>query len=252
MSAYITLLNNLEELKLLQIKDNLDTYIDFINAGEKTVVDALNELIKLELELKNERATNACVKVANFPFIKTFEDFDFSFQPSLNKDKIIDLGTLRFLEKKENVLLLGNSGVGKTHLSVAIGVAAAKKRKSTYFINCHDLLLNLKKAQLENRLETRLKHYSKYSLLIIDEIGFLPISKEESNMFFQLINRRYEKSSTIITTNKEFSKWSEVFGDATIANAILDRLLHHSIVEKITGRSYRTKDKILTSNSKEQ
>lgn len=247
MSAYTTLLNNLDDLKLYQIKDNLDMYIDLINTKDKTVVDALNELIKLEIGLKNERATNACVKVANFPFIKTFEDFDFSFQPTLNKEKIMDLGTLRFLEKKENILFLGNSGVGKTHLAVAIGIAAAKKRKSTYFINCHDLLLNLKRAHLENRLETRLKHYCKYKLLIIDEIGFLPISKEESNMFFQLINRRYEKTSTIITTNKEFSKWHEVFGDSTIANAILDRLLHHSIVEKIMGRSYRTKDKILTT-----
>ncbi|HHT96491.1 MAG TPA: ATP-binding protein, partial [Clostridiales bacterium] len=232
MSSYTTLLNNLDELNLHQIKENLDIYIDLINAGDKTVVDALNELMKLEIGLQNERATHACVKVANFPFIKTFEDFDFSFQPTLNKERIMDLGTLRFLEKKENVLFLGNSGVGKTHLSVAIGVAAAMKRKSTYFINCHDLLLNLKKAHLENRLETRLKHYCKYKVLIIDEIGFLPITKEESNMFFQLINRRYEKSSTIITTNKEFSKWHEVFGDSTIANAILDRLLHHSIVEK--------------------
>lgn len=251
MSAYTALLNNLEDLKLFQIKENLDTYIDLITNGEKTVVDALNELIKLEIQLKEERATHACVRVANFPFIKTLDDFDFTFQPTINQDKIKDLHTLRFLEKKENILLLGNSGVGKTHLSVAIGVAAAKKRNSTYFINCHDLLLNLKRAHLENRLETRLKHYAKYRLLIIDEIGYLPITKEESNMFFQLINKRYEKSSTIITTNKEFSKWHEVFGDTSIANAILDRLLHHSTVEKITGRSYRIKDKILSDNSKQ-
>ncbi|KGG80150.1 transposase [Caloranaerobacter azorensis H53214] len=250
MSTYTALLNNLEELKLHQIKENLDTYIDLITNKEKTVVDALYELTKLEIKLKEEKATNACVKVANFPFIKTLDDFDFTFQPSINQDKIRDLHTLRFLEKKENVLFLGNSGVGKTHLSVSIGIAAAKKRNSTYFINCHDLLLNLKKAHLENRLEARLKHYAKYKLLIIDEIGYLPISKEEANMFFQLINKRYEKSSTIITTNKEFSKWHEIFGDVTIANAILDRLLHHSTVEKITGKSYRVKDKIFTSNSK--
>ncbi|SHH90160.1 DNA replication protein DnaC [Caloranaerobacter azorensis DSM 13643] len=250
MSTYTALLNNLEELKLHQIKENLDTYIDLITNKEKTVVDALYELTKLEIKLKEEKATNACVKVANFPFIKTLDNFDFTFQPSINQDKIRDLHTLRFLEKKENVLFLGNSGVGKTHLSVSIGIAAAKKRNSTYFINCHDLLLNLKKAHLENRLEARLKHYAKYKLLIIDEIGYLPISKEEANMFFQLINKRYEKSSTIITTNKEFSKWHEIFGDVTIANAILDRLLHHSTVEKITGKSYRVKDKIFTSNSK--
>lgn len=126
----------------------------------------------------------------------------------------------------------------------AIGMESAKKRYSTYFINCHDLLLNLKRAHLENRLETRLKHYAKYRVLIIDEIGYLTISKEEANMFFQLINKRYERNCTIVTTNKEFSKWPDIFGDATIASAILDRLLHHSTVEKITGRSYRTKNKI--------
>ena len=193
---------------------------------------------------------NACVKVANFPFLKTIEDFDFSFQPGINKGKIMDLLTLRFLERQENILFLGNSGVGKTHLSVAIGIAAAQKRISTYFTNCHELLQNLKKAHLENRLETRLKHYAKYKLLIIDEIGYLPINREEGNIFFQLINKRYEKRSTIITTNKEFSKWHEIFGDVIIANAILDRLLHHSVVEKIVGRSYRTKDILKENNAK--
>lgn len=244
MSAYTTLINNLEYLNLHEIKENLDNYINLINNGEKTIVDSLNELTKLEIKLKEERATNACVKVANFPFFKTLDDFDFSFQPTINQEKIRDLATLRFIENKENILFLGNPGVGKTHLSVAIGMESAKKRYSTYFINCHDLLLNLKRAHLENRLETRLKHYSKYRVLIIDEIGYLPISKEEANMFFQLINKRYERNCTIITTNKEFSKWPEIFGDATIASAILDRLLHHSTVEKITGRSYRTKNKI--------
>ncbi|SHH33591.1 IS21-like element helper ATPase IstB [Tepidibacter thalassicus] len=248
MNTYTTLLNNLEQLNLTQIKENIDTYIDLITSGEKTVVDALNELIKLEIQLKEEKAINACVKVANFPFLKTFDNFDFSFQPTITQDKIRDLSTLRFLEKKENILFSGNSGVGKSHLSVSIGIAAAKKRNSTYFINCHDLLLNLKRAHLENRLETRLKHYAKYKILIIDEINYLPISKEEANMFFQLINKRYEKASTIITTNKEFSKWHEIFGDTTIANAILDRLLHHSTIVKITGRSYRTKDKIATNS----
>ena len=249
MSAYTNLLNNLEELNLFQMKSNIDTYIDLITSGKKTIVDALNELTRLEIQLKNEKAINACVKVANFPFIKTLDDFDFNFQPTINKDKIKDLETLRFIENKENILFLGNSGVGKSHLSVSIGIAAAKKRYSTYFINCHDLILNLKRAHLENRLETRLKHYAKYKVLIIDEIGYLPIEKDGANMFFQLINKRYEKSSTIITTNKEFSKWHEIFGEVNIANAILDRLLHHSTVVKIVGRSYRTKDKI-TVNTK--
>jgi DNA replication protein DnaC len=250
MSSYVSLLNNLEKLKLYQLKENLDSYIDLINSGKKTVVEALKELTEHEIKSKEARAKHACVKVANFPFLKTLNEFEFSFQPSVNKAQILDLGTLRFLEKKENILFLGNSGVGKTHLSVSIGISAAQKRVSTYFITCHELLQNLKKAYLENRLETRLKHYSKYKLLIIDEIGYLPITKEESNMFFQLINKRYEKNSTIITTNKDFSKWHEIFGDVTIANAILDRLLHHSSVIKILGKSYRIKDKINYENRK--
>ena len=248
--AYLSLVNNLEELKLFQFKEHLDSYIDLINSGKKSIVEALKELTEYEIKFKEARAMNACVKVANFPFLKTIEDFDFSFQPGINKKKILDLLSLRFLERQENILFLGNSGVGKTHLSVAIGIAAAQKRISTYFINCHELLQNLKKAHLENRLETRLKHYAKYKLLIIDEIGYLPINREEGNIFFQLINKRYEKSSTIITTNKEFSKWHEIFGDVIIANAILDRLLHHSVVEKIVGRSYRTKDILKENNAK--
>ncbi len=249
-SAYLSLVTNLEELKLFQFKEHLDSYIDLINSGKKSIVESLKELTEYEIKFKEARAMNACVKVANFPFLKTIEDFDFSFQPGINKGKILDLLTLRFLERQENILFLGNSGVGKTHLSVAIGIAAAQKRISTYFINCHELLQNLKKAHLENRLETRLKHYAKYKLLIIDEIGYLPINREEGNIFFQLINKRYEKSSTIITTNKEFSKWHEIFGDVIIANAILDRLLHHSVVEKIVGRSYRTKDILKENNAK--
>lgn len=244
MSAYTELLNNLTYLGLEQIKENLDTYIDLLTNGKKTVVDALNELTRLEIKLKEEKRANTNVKVANFPFIKTIKDFDFTFQPSINQNKIKDFLTIRFVENKENILFLGNPGVGKTHLSVAIGIEAAKKRYSTYFITAHDLIMNLKRANLENRLETRLKHYAKYKVLIIDEIGYLPINQEEANMFFQLINLRYEKNSTIITTNKEFSKWSEVFGDITIASAILDRILHHAKIEKITGRSYRTKDAI--------
>jgi len=151
---------------------------------------------------------------------------------------------LRFIEENKNVLFVGPSGVGKTHLACALGIEAAKKRYSVYFISCHNLITKLNKAQSENKLEQQMKHYASYRLLIIDEIGYLPVDKQGANLFFQLVARRYEKKSTIITTNQYFSKWSEVFNDSIIANAILDRLIHHSEIINITGKSYRIQDKI--------
>ncbi len=235
-------LNNFETLNMPEFRANIERYISYVESGEKTMVDALYELTELEMELRTKRAMNACVKVANFPYIKRLSDFDFSFQPSINKDQIMNFKYLQFLEKKENIIFIGSPGVGKTHLATAIGIEAASMRTSTYFIGCNDLVLQLKKAHIENRLEQRLKFFSKYKLLIIDEVGFLPLDTESSNLLFQLIARRYEKNSTIITTNKSLSRWGEVFGDPVIANAILDRLLHHSHVINIVGRSYRTKD----------
>ena len=250
MSNYTKLVNNLETLKLEKIKENLDTYINLINSKEKDVVDAFYELTNLEINLMNEKAIYGCVRTAGFPFIKTFEDFDFSFQPTINKEQILDFRNLRFIENKENIIFVGSPGVGKTHLATSIGIVAAKNRDSTYFINCNDLISNLKKAHSENRFTNRLNHYAKYKVLIIDEMGFLPIDSEGANMLFQLINKRYEKHSTIITTNKPFGKWHEIFGDVTLANAILDRLLHHSHIININGNSYRLKDK-MESNEKE-
>ena len=139
-------------------------------------------------------------------------------------------------------MIYGTPGTGKTHLATAIGIEAARKRNITYFITCHDLIQTLRKAHDENRLESRLKHFSKYKLLIIDEIGYLPVDKTGANLLFQLIAKRYEHNSTIITTNQPFSKWGDVFSDSMLANAILDRLLHHSHVLKMVGPSYRTKD----------
>ena len=244
MSNYTKLINNLDKLKLERFKQNLDIYIDAINNKEKNIVDALYELTNLEIELMEEKVIYGCVRTAGFPFKKKFEDFDFSFQPTINKDKILDFKNLRFIENNENIIFVGSPGVGKTHLAISIGMVAAKNRDSTYFINCNDLILNLKKAKSENRFLNRLNHYARYKVLIIDEMGFLPIDTEGGNMLFQLINKRYEKHSTIITTNKPFGKWHEIFGDVTLANAILDRLLHHSHIININGNSYRLKDKI--------
>lgn len=240
MNNYQELNKNLKDLKLYQISIKLSEYIEKINENKIGVAEALLELTNQELEVKNYNATHAMVKVAGFPHLKEVKDFDFNFQPKINKQQFLDFESLRFLENNNNILLIGNSGVGKTHLATAIGIAAAKKRVSTYFIKCHDLISQLKKAHIENRLETRIKHFSKYKLLIIDEIGYLPIGEEEAKMFFQLIDMRYEKKSTIITSNINLSDWGKVFADSLIASAILDRLVHHSSIVNILGNSYRT------------
>ena len=250
MNNYNKLVNNLETLKLFKFKDKLDDYIDLINNKQKTIIDAIYELTELEIDSLKEKMIAHSIQFAGFPFYKTLDEFDFSFQPSINKELILDFNNLRFIERKENILFVGSPGVGKTHLATSIGIENARNNHSTYFINCNDLIQALKKAYLQNRLDDKLKTLSKYKLLIIDEVGYLPIDIESANMLFQLINKRYEKNSTIITTNKPFSKWGELFGDNMIANAILDRLLHHSHVINITGKSYRTKD-IISSTSDE-
>lgn len=243
-TKYQQLLTNLDILKLETMKDYLPNYIEALNKKEITFIDTLTELTRKEINFRGERAARINLKISNFPYEKRITDFDFSYQPSLNKNEIDDLMSLRFVSNKENILFIGSSGVGKTHLATSIGIEASSKRISTYFINCHVLINKLTKAFQENRHEVALKQYFKAQVLIIDEIGYLPIDKVGANLFFQLIAMRYEKKSTIVTTNIPLSKWGETFSDSTIAAAILDRLVHHSTIIKITGKSYRLKGKI--------
>ena len=244
MSVYNEVINNLEALELNKFKDNLYEYLDLISEDKKTVLDALKELTQIELTHRREVAVQSCVKVAHFPFIKEIKDFDFNYQPSLDKNKIMDFMTLRFLEKNSNIIFCGTPGVGKTNLAVSIGIEAAKQRYSVYFITFQDLISQLRKANYENRLETRVKWFCRYKLLIIDELGYERMDVDSANLFFNLIAKRYEKSSTIITTNSPFSKWSDVFNEPVLTNALLDRLLHHCSIININGPSYRLKDQM--------
>ena len=241
-TIHTQLITNLQYLKLNQMVEHLDEVIDFCMSNKLSFTDALIKLTNYEIDSKETNAIKAMVKVGAFPFLKELKDFDFSFQPSINEQEIRELATLRFIDNHENIIFYGPSGVGKTSLATAIGIASAKNRRSTYFIKCHDLIAQLKSANQENRLEVRLKHFLKYQCLIIDEVGYLVFSAEDSNLLFQLIDKRYEKKSTIVTTNINFNKWDRVFKDPVLANAMLDRLLHHSHIIPINGNSYRLKD----------
>lgn len=181
-----------------------------ITDNMKTVVELLYELTEHELKLRAQNAINAFVRVGNFPHNKGVEDFDFSFQPTVTPSQMSVFAQWEFLKAYENIIFIGPSGVGKTHLATAIGLSCAKTRERTYFIKCHDLIQNLRRARLENRLDDRLKHYSKYKLLIIDELGYLPISDEDAKLFFQLVDKRYEKKSTFLTTNVDFKTLGEM------------------------------------------
>lgn len=246
-SSYEQLVTNLEYLQLGQMQEHLDEVLDFTTRNDLSFTEALIKLTSYEIDHKESNMVRSMVKIAGFPHLKELKDFDFEFQPTINKQEILELATLRFIENAENIVFIGPSGVGKSHLSTSIGITAAKNRYSTYFIKCHDLIMQLKKAKLENRLEARLRHFTKYKCLIIDEIGYLPIDTADSKLFFQLIDRRYEKRSTIITTNITFNNWDDIFGDPIIANAILDRILHHAHVIPVSGKSYRLRNYVIDS-----
>ncbi len=241
MTNFNVLQNNLEELSLFKMNEILPNVIEKSIKSNTALQDSLIELTDAEIAFRDERARKINITVSHFPYIKTVKDFDFSYQPTINKEQIMDFLSLRFIEQKSNIIFVGSSGVGKTHLATAIGIEAASKRISTYFINFAVLMEKFKQAAKENRVERVVKHYLKYTVLIIDEIGYLPVDEVAAFGFFQLIAARYEYRPTILTTNQPFSKWPDVFGDTVIANAIIDRLVHHCDIVKITGHSYRIK-----------
>lgn len=240
---YERLKENLEKLKLNRILEVLDSHNRLSQERELSYTDYLDGLIQEEVAFRADRGTRSRIKFAHFPFIKTIEQFDFSFQPTLNKRKVEELFTLKFIDNRENVLFLGPPGVGKTHLAVALGVRACYQGCRVYFNTLSDMIANLRASLSDNSLERALKNLIVPSVLILDEIGYLPLDREGSNLFFQLVSKRYEQGSIILTSNKTFGEWGTIFADTVIASAILDRLLHHSTSFNIQGESYRLKEK---------
>lgn len=238
-SEYVRLRTNLGKLKLTKMAEYLPGYMDERGTDGRSAIQIMRELTDAEIRFRDERAADMNFKLSNFPYRKTLEDFDYDYQPSVDRQAISDLGSLRFIETGDNVLFIGTSGVGKTHLATGLGVEASRSHISTYFIHFRDLIGRLRKAASEGREEYTIRNLNKYKLLIIDEIGYFPVDRTVAGLFFQLVAARYEKRSVIVTTNQPLSKWGEVFGDPVIANAIIDRLVHHSRIIKITGRSYR-------------
>jgi DNA replication protein DnaC len=210
-----------------------------IERGEISALEAIDTLLGEELTLREGRRVRSALKMGRLINIKTLSGFDFSFQPSLDRDRIMALAQLDFVDRHEAVHFLGQPGCGKTHLALALGVEAVKSGRSVYFATLADIVSSLAKAEREGTLRERLRFLCRPQLLIVDEIGYLPVISGGGNLFFQLVNARYERGAMILTSNRGFAEWGEVFGDTVVATALLDRLLHHAIVVRIEGASYR-------------